>query len=67
MCGVAFRECLLGIGAPGDTYIDRPAVTASGEPHIVRAFMGLTSPAGSRTAVRLQGRSGGGAGADGFH
>jgi hypothetical protein len=43
---VAFRECLVGRGAPGDTYVYRPAVTARRSTHIGTAVMGLTSSGG---------------------
>ncbi|GAA1968000.1 hypothetical protein GCM10009754_46070 [Amycolatopsis minnesotensis] len=35
-----------GRGAPGDTYVSRPAVTGRGSTHSDTAFMGLTSSGG---------------------
>jgi len=32
----------LWCGAPGDTYVNRPTMTASGSTHVRTAFMGLT-------------------------
>ena len=43
-------------GAPGDTYVDRPTVTASGSTHSDTAFMGLTSSGGVAVIRKLQAR-----------
>jgi hypothetical protein len=47
---VTFREDLVVEGAPGDAYVNRPAVTARGSTHIDTAFMGLTSSGGVTVA-----------------
>ena len=52
--GVAFRECLVCRGAPGDTYVGRPAMTERGSTHIDTAFMGLTSSGGVTVHRKLQ-------------
>src|SRR5437868_13497646 len=53
--------CLSGVpywrGAPGDTYLNRPAVTARGSTHIDTAFMGLTSSGGVTVNRKLQARA----------
>ncbi|MEV0787635.1 hypothetical protein AB0I52_32745, partial [Streptomyces sp. NPDC050423] len=40
-------------GAPGDTYVNRPTVTARGSTHIDTAFMGLTSSDGVAVDCKL--------------
>ena len=55
------RCCLSGVpcwrGAPGDTYVNRPAVTGRGSTHIDTAFMGLTSSGGVTVNCKLQARA----------
>src|SRR5690349_23797299 len=53
--------CLSGVpgwrGAPGDTYVSRPAVTGRGSTHSDKAFMGLTSSGDVAVDCKLQARA----------
>jgi hypothetical protein len=44
-------------GAPGDTYVNRLAVTVRESTHVDTAFMGLTSSGGVTVIRKLQARA----------